>query len=171
MSDFFTDLIDRFGYVIVAVLLFIEAIGVPIPGESAVVTAAAYAGGGKLSIVGIVISACIGTISGGMAAYWLGLRGGNAIIAHFGRVLRLDAARLEKAHAFFVKHGAKTVLLGRFVAFLRSYVGIFAGISQMPWPRFAGTTRRAASSGRSPSRRSATSSASISRGSFTTSAA
>jgi membrane protein DedA with SNARE-associated domain/membrane-associated phospholipid phosphatase len=137
MSDFFIDLIDRFGYVIVAVVLFIEAIGVPIPGESAVVTAAAYAGRGSLSIVGIVISACIGTISGGMTAYWLGLRGGNAIIAHFGRVLRLDAARLEKAHAFFVKHGAKTVLLGRFVAFFRSFVGLFAGISQMPWPRFA----------------------------------
>jgi len=137
MSDYFIGLIDRFGYVMVAVFLFVEAIGVPIPGESAVVTAAAYAGRGSLSIIGIIVSACIGTISGGMTAYWIGLRGGNTIISHFGRALRLNAARLEKAHSFFVKHGAKTVLLGRFVALLRSYIGIFAGISHMPWPRFA----------------------------------
>jgi undecaprenyl-diphosphatase len=137
MFDALIDQIATYGYILVAIFLFVEAIGVPIPGETALVTAAAVAGRGSLSIVGVFIAASIGTISGGMTAYWVGLRGGHAITARFGRVLRLSEARLQSAHTFFVKHGAKAVLLGRFIAFVRSYIGIFAGISEMPWRRFA----------------------------------
>src|SRR6185369_13627395 len=90
-----------------------------------------------LSIVGVVIAGVIGTVAGGHAGYWIGLRGGTAIVHRYGRWIRLTPPRLEKTHRFFAQHGAKTVLLGRFVAFLRSFVGIFAGISHMPWPRFA----------------------------------
>ncbi len=136
MSDLLGDLLGRYGYSLVAIFLFIETIGVPIPGETALVTAAAFAGRGNMSIVGVVIAAFVGTVGGSATGYWLGLRGGPAIIGRFGRALRLDPPRLERAHAFFVRHGAKTVLLGRFVAFVRSFIGIFAGISHMPARRF-----------------------------------
>lgn len=136
MSDVLGDLLGKYGYSLVAIFLFIETIGVPIPGETALVTAAAVAGRGTMSIVGVIIAAFIGTVAGSATGYWLGLRGGPAIIERFGRTLRLDAPRLERAHAFFVRHGAKTVLLGRFVAFVRSFIGIFAGISGMPVRRF-----------------------------------
>lgn len=125
------------GYVVLAVLLVVESLGVPIPGETVLVTAAALAGRGALSLTGVVITAAASTIAGGLAAYWLGLRGGPAVISRYGRVLHLDAARLERAHGFFRTHGAKTVVLGRFVAFVRSFLGLFAGISRMPFARFA----------------------------------
>ncbi|HEX7019547.1 MAG TPA: VTT domain-containing protein [Gemmatimonadaceae bacterium] len=137
MPDLLGNLAGYHGYVVLAVLLFIESVGVPIPGETVLVTAAALAGRGAMSLTGVVITGAASTIAGGLAAYWLGLRGGPAVISRYGRVLHIDGARLERAHGFFRAHGAKTVVLGRFVAFVRSFLGLFAGISRMPLARFA----------------------------------
>src|SRR5205823_6036027 len=118
MAEGFGELVARYGELLVAVLLFVEAIGVPVPGETALVTAAALAGRGTMSIVGVVIAACLGTISGGATGYWIGLRGGPAIIARYGKALHISPDKLAKAHAFFARHGGETVLVGRFVAFV-----------------------------------------------------
>jgi membrane protein DedA with SNARE-associated domain/membrane-associated phospholipid phosphatase len=132
MLDVVSQWVSHYGYALVAIFLFIEGAGVPVPGETALVTAAALAGRGTLSIVGVVIAGCIGTIAGGHTGYWIGLRGGRPFIERHGRWIRLTPERLEKTHQFFAQHGAKTVMLGRFVAFVRSFVGIFAGLSGMP---------------------------------------
>jgi membrane protein DedA with SNARE-associated domain/membrane-associated phospholipid phosphatase len=132
MLDVVNQWVAQYGYALVAAFLLIEAAGLPIPGETALVTAAALAGRGTLSIVGVVIAGILGTIAGGHAGYWIGMRGGAALVQRHGRWIGLTEARLAKTHEFFAQHGAKTVALGRFVAFLRSFVGIFAGLSQMP---------------------------------------
>jgi membrane protein DedA with SNARE-associated domain/membrane-associated phospholipid phosphatase len=137
MLDIVSQWVAHYGYVLVAVFLLVEGMGVPIPGETALVTAAALAGRGTLSIVGVAIAGAIGTIAGGHAGYWIGLRGGTRVVARYGRLFRLNDSKLDRTHRFFVQHGAKTVLLGRFVAFLRSFVGIFAGVSEMPAHTFA----------------------------------
>jgi membrane protein DedA with SNARE-associated domain len=137
MLDVVSQWVAHYGYLIVAVFLFVEGAGVPVPGETALVTAAALAGRGTLSLVGVVIAGCAGTIAGGHAGYWIGARGGTALIKRHGRWIGVTEARLERTHKFFAQHGAKTVMLGRFVAFVRSFVGIFAGISDMPIGVFA----------------------------------
>lgn len=137
MLDVVSQWVAHYGYVLVALFLAVEAAGVPVPGETALVTAAALAGRGTLSIFGVVIAGCLGTIAGGHVGYWIGLRGGTAFVEGHGKWIRLTPARLEKTHKFFEHHGAKTVLLGRFIAFVRSFVGIFAGISRMPARVFA----------------------------------
>lgn len=137
MLDVVSQWVAHYGYVLVAVFLFVEAAGVPVPGETALVTAAALAGRGTLSIIGVIIAACLGTITGGHAGYWIGARGGTAFVHRHGKWIGLTEARLAKTHNFFAQHGVKTVLLGRFVAFVRSFVGIFAGISRMSLPTFA----------------------------------
>jgi membrane protein DedA with SNARE-associated domain/membrane-associated phospholipid phosphatase len=137
MLDVLSHWVAHYGYFMVALFLLIEGAGVPVPGETALVTAAALAGRGTLSIGGVIIAGCIGTIAGGHAGYWLGARGGTPFIARYGPWIRLTPPRLEKTHRFFEQHGAKTVMLGRFVAFLRSFVGIFAGVSRMPLRVFA----------------------------------
>jgi membrane protein DedA with SNARE-associated domain/membrane-associated phospholipid phosphatase len=137
MLDVVSQWVAHYGYIMVALFLLIEGAGVPVPGETALVTAAALAGRGTLSLTGVLIAGCIGTIAGGHAGYWLGARGGTPFLAKYGRWVRLTPARLEKTHRFFEQHGAKTVMLGRFVAFVRSFVGIFAGISGMPMGTFA----------------------------------
>src|SRR5207248_10727732 len=74
---------------------------------------------------------------GGTAAgFWIGVRGGPSVIQHYGQRLRLNAERMARFHTFFQRHGAQTLLIGRFVAFLRSFVGIFAGVSGMPTRQF-----------------------------------
>lgn len=129
--------VAHYGYVIVALFLVIEGAGVPVPGETALVTAAALAGRGTLSIIGVVIAGCIGTIMGGHAGYWIGAYGGTAFVSRHGRWVGLGSKHLDRTRQFFDSHGAKTVLLGRFVAVVRSFVGIFAGITNMPMRVFA----------------------------------
>src|SRR4051795_1739924 len=101
MSATLNELLARYGYVAIALLLFIESVGIPVPGESALITAAALAGAGKLSIVWVFVSATVGSTLGGMTGYWMGVRGGTAVIARFGRLLHIDERRLTNANVFF----------------------------------------------------------------------
>src|SRR5262245_12598407 len=137
MLDVINDWVRQYGYVLVAVFLTVEAAGVPIPGESALVTAAAFAGRGTMHIVGVIIAASIGTIAGGHIGYWIGVRGGSRVLSKYGRWVGLNDQRLETTRKFFEVHGAKTVATGRFVAFVRSFMGFFAGLSGMPFRTFA----------------------------------
>ena len=90
MLDVINDWVRQYGYVLVAVFLTVEAAGVPIPGESALVTAAAFAGRGTMHIVGVIIVASIGTIAGGHIGYWLGVRGGAKLVTTHGRWVGLS---------------------------------------------------------------------------------
>ncbi|HEY4130301.1 MAG TPA: VTT domain-containing protein [Gemmatimonadaceae bacterium] len=137
MLDVVSQWVAHYGYALVGAFLLVEAAGLPVPGETALVTAAALAGRGTLSLVGVIIAGLLGTILGGHAGYWIGARGGHAVVTRYGRYVGLNEKRLEQTHTFFAQHGAKTVLLGRFVAFIRSFVGIFAGLNGMSVPTFA----------------------------------
>ncbi|MEP6690932.1 MAG: bifunctional DedA family/phosphatase PAP2 family protein [Gemmatimonadaceae bacterium] len=129
-------LISTYGYVIVALLVTLEGFGVPVPGETALVTAAALAANGKLDIAGVILASSLGTVLGGSGGYWIGRTGGLALVLRYGRFVRLDAAKLETARGFFGRHGSKTVFLGRFVALLRILAAILAGVTEMPFGRF-----------------------------------
>jgi membrane protein DedA with SNARE-associated domain len=137
MSETINGLIAQYGYLFIAIFLFIESVGIPVPGESALITAAALAGAGKLSIAWVFVSAILGSTLGGMTGYWMGARGGQAVIARFGRLLHIDEKRLTSANLFFQKHGPSALIVGRYVAVVRSFLGIFAGISAMSRRRFA----------------------------------
>lgn len=136
MSGTLNEILARYGYFAIALFMFIESIGIPIPGESALITAAAVAGSGALSIYGVFFAALAGNVLGGMAGYWMGVRGGTAIVARFGRLLRIDDKRLAQAHDFFAKHGASALIVGRYVAIVRSFLGMIAGVSAMPRRKF-----------------------------------
>src|SRR3954468_4339820 len=99
--------------------MFIESIGIPIPGESALITASAVAGSGALSVFGVFFAALAGNVLGGMTGYWMGVRGGQAVMAGFGRLLRINDQTLVKANSFFTKQGASALIVGRFVAIVR----------------------------------------------------
>ncbi len=137
MLDLISQWVAHYGYLLVALFLFVEAAGVPIPGETALVTAAALAGRGTLSIVGVVIAGFIGTAAGGHAGYWLGVRGGQGFVERHGKWMMITPTVVAKTRQFFEQHGAKTMLAARFIAFVRSFVGFFAGMSGMPMREFA----------------------------------
>jgi membrane protein DedA with SNARE-associated domain/membrane-associated phospholipid phosphatase len=129
-------LLETYGYAGVFVLVGLESLGVPLPGEAALLTAAAFAAQGHLSIVGVILAAAAGGIAGDTAGYWIGRKGGLAAVRRYGKFLHIDDATLERARAFFQRHGGKTVFLGRFVSLLRMWAAVLAGVSRMPYGRF-----------------------------------
>jgi membrane protein DedA with SNARE-associated domain/membrane-associated phospholipid phosphatase len=136
MHETISHLIATYGYLFLFVLVAVESFGVPLPGETALVTAAAYAALGRLNIVFVIVAAAAGAIVGDNAGYWLGRKGGIAFVHRYGRHVGLDDAKLARVHAFFERHGAKTVFIGRFVALLRSWAAVLAGAGRMPYLRF-----------------------------------
>ena len=131
-----SSLIATYGYIIVAICIMLESAGLPFPGETALLLAAAAAGTGQLSLPIVIAVAAVAAIVGDAGGYWLGRRGGRPLLERYGRILRMDAAKLARIEAFFDTHGAKTVFFGRFIGVLRTYAALFAGISGMPYGRF-----------------------------------
>src|SRR3981081_989027 len=130
------DLVASYGYPFLFVLVGIESFGIPLPGETALVVAAALAAQGRLNIWLVIASAAAAAIIGDNAGYWLGRKGGIALVTRYGKKVGLNEATLARVHAFFERHGAKTVFLARFVAILRSWAAAFAGVARMPYGTF-----------------------------------
>jgi membrane protein DedA with SNARE-associated domain len=133
-----THLLLSYGLILLFAAVAIESAGVPIPGETALITAAILATPGQhhYSIVAVIAVGAAGAIVGDNVGYVLGRTGGRALLERWGPIERYAARVLPPAERFFQKHGAKTVFFGRFVAFLRVTSAWLAGISQMPWWRF-----------------------------------
>lgn len=129
-------LVESYGYAVVFLFVGIESLGVPLPGETVLVTAGALAALGHLSIWWVIAIAALGGIMGDAAGYWIGRLGGVALIRRYGHVVHFDDARLERVRAFFNRHGAKTVFLGRFIALLRTWAALLAGTAEMPYGVF-----------------------------------
>jgi len=136
MHETINGLVASYGYALLVVLVGLESFGIPLPGETALVTAGAFAAMGRLNIAGVIIAASAGAILGDNAGYWLGRKGGVALVHRYGRHVGLDDAKLERVHGFFERHGPKTVFIGRFIALLRSWAAALAGVGCMPYHTF-----------------------------------
>ena len=130
------ELLRSHGYVILFFLVGFEALGIPLPGESALVIAGAFAATGHLSIAAVIVISAVAAIVGDNCGYWIGRKGGLALLRRYGRYFWLDEKKIAKAHAFFEKHGAKTVFLGRFFAVLRTWAALLAGVAEMRYTTF-----------------------------------
>jgi len=130
-------LVASSGYLLLFLVVGIESFGVPLPGETALVTAAALAARRQLEIILVIAAAAGGAIVGDSAGYWLGRKGGIALVRRYGQHVGLDEAKLARVHAFFEQHGAKTVFIARFIPLLRSWTAMLAGVARMPYGTFA----------------------------------
>ena len=130
--------VDHYGYLVVGSFILLEDFGLPTPGETVLLTAAFYSGYGHLNILLVVIIAFIAAVIGDNIGYAIGSYGGRPLLERFGTYVFLTPERIDKAEAFFNRHGGKVVIIARFVEGLRQANGIIAGISTMPWRRFLG---------------------------------
>jgi len=130
-------LIASYGYWAVFVLVGLESLGIPLPGETALIIAGAYAGSTHhLSAWAIFAVASAAAIIGDNAGFWIGRKGGYRLARAYGPKIRLDERKLKIARYLFDTHGPKVVFLGRFTALLRTYAAFLAGASRMGWRRF-----------------------------------
>jgi membrane protein DedA with SNARE-associated domain len=130
-------LIETYGYLAVFVIVAAESLGIPLPGETALVTAAIYAGHThRLNPWLIFVVASVAAIIGDNIGFWIGDKGGYPLARRYGSKVRLDERKLKIARYLFDRHGPKVVFFGRFVSVLRTYAAFLAGTSKMRWRRF-----------------------------------
>lgn len=127
---------SRFAYLVLALLVGGESAGVPLPGETALITGGVLASQDKLSLPIVIAVAALAAIVGDNIGFQIGRRGGRRLLARPGRFEDRRRAFLERGEEFFQRHGGKTVFLGRWLPFLRVTAALLAGAHGMPWPRF-----------------------------------
>ena len=127
---------EHVGYLAVAVFVGVEASGVPVPGETALIAAAVLASQGKLSIELVIAIAAAAAIVGDNIGYLLGRRFGRRLIERPGRTKPRRQVALARGEQLFDRHGAKAVFLGRWIALLRIWAAWLAGIAGMRWRTF-----------------------------------
>jgi membrane-associated protein len=130
------DIPPNVGYSVVFALIAIETMGVPVPGETALITAALLAHDGKMEIVPLIAIAAAAAIIGDNVGFAIGRKGGRRLFELPGPFHRQRLEALAVGEPFFAKHGPKAVFLGRWVAGLRIASAWLAGMNKMPWPRF-----------------------------------
>jgi membrane protein DedA with SNARE-associated domain len=130
------DIPEHVGYLAVAVFVGVEASGVPVPGETALIAAAVLASQGELSIELVIAIAAAAAIVGDNIGYGLGRRYGRRLIERPGRTKVRRQLALARGEQLFDRHGAKAVFLGRWIALLRIWAAWLAGIAGMRWRTF-----------------------------------
>ena len=128
--------LDHYGLWAVLLFVLIEDFGIPVPGETILVAASVYAGAGRLNVALVAVVGFVAAVTGDNIGFAIGHFGGRALALRWGRYVFLTEARLDKAEAFFNRHGAWIITVARFIEGLRQANGIIAGTTGMRWLRF-----------------------------------
>ena len=124
------------GYAAVFAFIAIETMGIPVPGETALIAAALLAHDGQMDIVTLVVVASAAAIFGDNIGFAIGRKGGRKLFMRPGPFHAQRLKVIELGEPFFAKHGPKAVFLGRWVSGLRIASAWLAGINGMSWPIF-----------------------------------
>ena len=132
-----THWISAYGYWGLAAIVTLESMGVPLPGETIVIAAAVYAAKTHHLDIGLIIlAAAAGAIVGDNLGYAIGREIGYRLLLRYGRFIRLTEPRLKLGQYLFLRYGGRIVFFGRFVAEIRTFAALLAGINRMDWNRF-----------------------------------
>jgi membrane protein DedA with SNARE-associated domain len=128
--------IPHYGYVLVFIVVFLNNIGVPLPGETILFGAGFILGKTEDSLWEPVVAGTAASFLGGICAFWLGRRLGQGSLKKI-HWLHLTPKRVRWPERFFKRHGAKTVFIARFIAlFPPVAANLLAGMAKMPWRIF-----------------------------------
>ncbi len=128
--------IGDYGYLAVFLGIFFEDFGLPVPGETLLVTAAAVAGRQALNIWILAGVAWLGAVLGDNVGFLIGHSGGHVLLTRYGRRIGITPARLVKVERFVERYGAPVIVFARFVVVARQLNGVAAGSLGMHWLRF-----------------------------------
>jgi len=131
-----TGVIEDYGLLILFLIVAAESSGIPVPGETALITSGVLASQGHFEIQWVIVVAAAAAIIGDNIGYWIGRKGGTKLLDRWAFTRRLRDKYMPPARRFFDAHGGKTIFLARFVAVLRIFGAWIAGITHMPWWRF-----------------------------------
>ncbi len=137
LAGWVADTIATLGPVGVGAMVALETVFPPIPSEVVLPVAGLLAGQGRMPVALAVVGATLGSVLGALVLYWAGARLGlDRLLRLADRVPLLEPRDLERADAWFRRHGQAAVLTGRAVPVVRSLVSVPAGVERMPVWRF-----------------------------------
>ncbi|MGH9357407.1 MAG: DedA family protein [Terriglobia bacterium] len=132
LSHFFR----HYGYWTVFIATLAENMGIPVPGDTALLFASFLARRGALHLTWAIAAGIAGSILGECIGFFIGRAGGRAFLERHRKKLLISAHRYERAQSVFLKHAGWAILVARFVSGLREIVGLLAGVFAMPLPAF-----------------------------------
>lgn len=140
MAEWIIGVIERTGYVGIALLMLLENVFPPIPSELVLPFAGYVAASGELHPAGVLLAASLGSLLGALPWYFLGRRLGRGGLQRFaqqhGRLLTLAPEDIDRAQDWFRRHGPSSVGFGRIVPAVRSVISMPAGVGRMPLASF-----------------------------------
>lgn len=146
-SQFFQWFVDNANYLFVFVFMLVESSFIPFPSEVVVPPAAYLActntgAGGDMNIYMVVVMATLGALCGAFVNYFLALWIGRPVVykfadSRFGHACMINREKVERAEAYFDKHGAISTFIGRLIPAIRQLISIPAGIARMNIAQFA----------------------------------
>lgn len=136
MTDFVIATVERAGAMGIFLLMLIENLFPPIPSELVMPLAGFVASRGDLGIVAVIVAGVAGSVLGTLFWYavgrWLGETRLKEFAARHGRWLTLSPEDIDRANAWFIRHGAAALILGRLVPGVRTLISVPAGIFRVP---------------------------------------
>lgn len=140
MFEWINETIRALGYSGVAVLTFLENLFPPIPSEIIIPLAGFVAARGDMQVWGVIVAGSFGSLVGALVWYEVGRRLGEtrlrAWVDRHGKWLTLTARDVDRAQDWFRRHGRTSVLVGRMVPGVRTFVSLPAGFARMPMGAF-----------------------------------
>jgi membrane protein DedA with SNARE-associated domain len=151
MESSLTNFLYHYSYFAIFLLSFISSMGIPAGSEVAIIGGGALASGHvhklmsdgqpspeffHLSLVLVIVVALVGEVLGSTVGYLIGAKGGRLAVDKWGKYLLLTHKDLDRAEAWFDRHGEPLVLFGRFIPLLRSFVSFAAGLAEMAFAKF-----------------------------------
>ena len=131
-------LIEWGGTFLVCAIIFVETglfVGFFLPGDSLLVTAGVFAGAGHLHLEWLLSLVALCAIAGDQLGYWIGRKAGEGLYRREDSLI-FKKRHLQEAHAFYERHGAKTVIIARFVPIIRTFCPPVAGAAKMTYKRY-----------------------------------
>ena len=129
-------LVAQYGVAALFASVTLEALGAPLPGESAVIAASAAAAAGDLDVRAVVAAAFLGAILGDNIGYLIGRKLGRPVIVRYCGRFGATEANMARVEAIAHRYGPLMVVFARFFVILRQLNGIVAGSTGMRWPVF-----------------------------------
>jgi membrane protein DedA with SNARE-associated domain len=136
LVNFVTQVIGTLGYAGIAALMGIESACIPLPSEIIMPFAGYLVYTGHFSLFWAATAGAIGCNLGSVVAYWVGAVGGRPLVMRYGRWVLMSLHDLDRMTRFFEKYGTITVLLGRLLPVVRTFIAFPAGVAKMPQLRF-----------------------------------
>ncbi len=133
-------IMEQLGYLGIALLMFLDNVFPPIPSEIIMPSAGYSASQGQLTLLGVIIAGCCGSLLAAALLYWIGYTFNHARIFRFvdryGKYLFIKLNDVKKSLDWFEHYGHRIVFFGRMIPAVRSLISIPAGMSRMPFWKF-----------------------------------